>query len=711
MRTAGLILVLAAVSCQAAWRFTRCPADCLCSLRAAPELGDALLRTVDCSSRGLRAFPAPEHLPSDAQVLRLDGNRLRRLHHDRLWLPDLLHLDLAANRLPSLPRPSRDGLGSFEGLAALRSLNLAGNKLRRVGSDAFTGLVALTSLDLSNNRIDGVMDNAFEGLRQLENLNLSGNRLSYVQKSWWSAFPSLLSVDLSGNSIALLQNDAFRSLAHLRTLDLSDNKIFRVAEHAFFGLARLGSLNIAGNALTAFPKGPVSHLRKSLKSLDASRNPLFRITMEDLANFDQLATIKLTNMKRLRLVERGALKNLPSLIQLELHDAPFLAYVDPTAFVNVPALSHLFLHNNALTVLEPATIHALPALQELSFYGNPLACDCNARWLRLHLDSDRVVIREADRLLCSSPEQHRLKRLAMLPTDALPLQCPPRIVRLFDDETERKLGEDIVLDCRAVGVPAPALSWLAPDGSIIRPGDFHPRRLLRNGNTLVLRHLQFEDAGRYTCIVKSLQGQAHAVAQLRVSSIQVEIVPLTTGTDSATVTWRGLDRSANVFQIMYRPANTGSLTRHRYGGSVSPAMRSATLSGLLPDTEYEICLAFEDGRGVLTHISCAFMTTRVAATSLPATLLSRPALIGLAALAVAALAALLCLIMALLARRGGPRPAFAYDNLASLGSPDLPRPPAFLKPKLPAFPRLETSVSVPGSTENVYSPLVTGNIV
>lgn len=87
---------------------------------------------------------------------------------------------------------------------------------------------------------------------------------------------------------------------------------------------------------------------------------------------------------------------------------------------------------------------------------------------------------------------------------------------------------------------------------MIAPGAYHPRRLLINGETLILRGVRQEDAGQYTCLAENSAGNAIARTILNVTEVEVELELLQVTSSSATVAWSGSDRDANVFQLQYR---------------------------------------------------------------------------------------------------------------------------------------------------------------
>lgn len=703
-----IILVNAVVGQQFAddvdvWRFNRCPKQCACERRYS-ERFQANLRTVDCSKLELPSFPQPEHIPSDVQVLLLKDNRIRHFQDDlRMWLPDLIHIDLSHNRLFELPFVKRAN-GLFEGVYNLRSLDLSHNLLTSIDDDAFQGLFNLEELDLGHNQLAAIAENAFRGLSKLETLILSMNKLTFVQHSWWINVPTLYNLYLDGNRLGLLPEDAFKPLRVLLSLDLSNNKIFRVNSHAFRGLDQLENLQLAANTLSAVPAQALRQLRRSIKSINLSRNPIFTLMTDDFAEMTALKDVSLTSMQRLRLIERGAFKNLPQLLVAQIHDNPYLAYIDAHAFVNTPEVTTLLLHNNNLTVLEKETVDSLPVAEQISFYGNPLSCDCNSRWLKKIISTGArsgLVFQEAERMVCNSPAEHKFKLFASLRVEDMPHQCPPRILPMFGGSATRKVGENVAYDCRAIGIPKPRITWVGPDGRAVQAGAYHPRRSLRNGETLVIEQIAADDNGIYTCLAESDVGNAAAQTELNVSAVYVKIFPLHVDTAYATIGWEGADRAGQVFQIVFREIGE---QRHRYAGTVTPVMKSYTVRQLRPNTRYEVCLDLELDELASKQMTCTRLVTKNHDYLIQSIERTGNVAVG------AALGIIACmLIVVCLAAVGLKRSRVelnSYDSLVSLEA-GLPAVPATLTKSNPYF--FDSYLSHKAAfnyKENVYSPLM-----
>ncbi|KAM9743449.1 hemicentin-1 [Menidia menidia] len=74
-------------------------------------------------------------------------------------------------------------------------------------------------------------------------------------------------------------------------------------------------------------------------------------------------------------------------------------------------------------------------------------------------------------------------------------------------------GEELTLECRANGIPAPHISWLK-DGVTLEGSDTRHISVTPDGSTLTLLRLSAEDSGTYTCLAVSPAGQESRIYTL-----------------------------------------------------------------------------------------------------------------------------------------------------------------------------------------------------
>lgn len=139
---------------------------------------------VDCSYRGL--LEVPSHLPSQTQVLYLQGNQIRIINHTSfINVPGLRILDLSNNSISRVPPYA------FHYLRTLQVLNLTNNFIHYLDGQVFTPLLALKELDLSFNNISTLPESLGNSTRNLTFLGLKNNHLQAVDRMVLETFTNL----------------------------------------------------------------------------------------------------------------------------------------------------------------------------------------------------------------------------------------------------------------------------------------------------------------------------------------------------------------------------------------------------------------------------------------------------------------------------------------------------------------------------------------
>ncbi|XP_007239928.3 TLR4 interactor with leucine rich repeats [Astyanax mexicanus] len=185
------------------------------------------------------AFGSLEHVTR----LRLESNRLLRVYPATFANLTRLHfLNLSDNLQTEL----RDS-SVFAGLAALRTLLLARNRIVHVSTGIFRDLESLETLSLSGNGIIQIESHALEGLSNLRELALDRNALTEVPAELLDPLVHLENLDLGGNQIVHVHEDAFKNLARLRVLTLRQNRLTRLEGGTLAGNTGLRTLDLRGN--------------------------------------------------------------------------------------------------------------------------------------------------------------------------------------------------------------------------------------------------------------------------------------------------------------------------------------------------------------------------------------------------------------------------------------------------------------------------------
>ncbi|KAI8491462.1 Leucine-rich repeat-containing protein 4C [Branchiostoma belcheri] len=352
------------------------------------------------------------------------------------------------------------------------SLSMSGNNITRVVAHQFAGFSQLQTLDLSFNMISEIEDGAFVGLESLHTLQLYYNRLTSIPTEALGRLPHLKELWLRGNPINCLDADAFAYLPNLQLLDLGELRhLEAISNDMFSGLSKLVHLNFAVANLQTVPY--LGEL-ESLEELDLSGNSIKVIDNEAFTGLSKLKRLIIIS-SQVTEIKRFALSHLKSLTELDL------------SYNNISALpSNEFIET--------------PLLAQVNLRVNPWNCSCDiiwlVDWLRRKIKSKTCDVCG----VCQSP--NRLEGMSLFDIRSDDVRCDNGNKTKSSTETKINInvmeGDDASLPC-ITGRTA-AVSWITPNGTILRSKSFRVRVKVLEDGTLNLTRVTMHDAGSYKCI-------------------------------------------------------------------------------------------------------------------------------------------------------------------------------------------------------------------
>ncbi|XP_074644226.1 leucine-rich repeat neuronal protein 1-like [Tubulanus polymorphus] len=582
-----------------------CPQKCTCNIQYSNRLLKDL-RTIDCAKAKLRKFP--QDVPSNAEALLLQGNAINVISEHLPKLTNLMELDLSDNDISNLGY-----MPLFENMTKLQYLSLSRNSLKMLYHGSFSGLVNLVELDLSDNNLENMETHAFGGLNSLKTINLGQNNLKTLLEEWLFGMSNLEVLRLEDNKISVISKNVFQQLLNLRRLQVARNRLFRIEKGAFKNLENLTYLSLENNRFEQVPPGVFVDFR-NIFAIILDGNPI-RMISTGAFEFMNARSIHLSKMPKLRMVDRYAFTNMPYLQSLSMTHNPQFVYIDPGAFYHVPLLRHLYLENNKLMTLPYEMVHELPSLTEISYFNNPINCDCNVRWIRKAIiarsvageNSTHLKFINSNKYQCSIPSGIKGKFLKNLSLSLIEKECPPMIMPLFNSTYQKQIGDSIEFICRAIGLPRPHIAWGLSNGRTVNGTSNHSGIQLVNGGTLVMRRIKAPYGGRYTCWATNDAGTVSRITHLKVHSNNIRIIPSGVSSNFITVTWNGTGQTIQTseYMLLYKKWGTDSEYKQIH---LRQYMRTYTIMNLKSVTDYEFCIAYEH-EGELHTINCRVIQT------------------------------------------------------------------------------------------------------
>jgi Leucine-rich repeat (LRR) protein len=200
----------------------------------------------------------------------------------------LINLDLSTNKIRSIEPDA------FNGLPALKSMNVSNNLLNSMQHKLFVNLKNLETLILSKNEIASICNDSFNGLgHSLVSLSLASNKLQFIKNDHLANLIKLQFLDLKSNSLAAIESNAFINMRDLNALFLSENCLFKITPILFQSQQKLDQLFLDFNLLMNIEQSFVN--LKNLTTLNLAYNSIHQLTNHTFKGPNSLTNLNLSN--------------------------------------------------------------------------------------------------------------------------------------------------------------------------------------------------------------------------------------------------------------------------------------------------------------------------------------------------------------------------------------------------------------------------------
>ncbi|XP_055724323.1 leucine-rich repeat, immunoglobulin-like domain and transmembrane domain-containing protein 1 [Salvelinus fontinalis] len=273
-------------------------------------------------------------------------------------------------------------------------------------------------------------------------------------------------------AITRISSETFHYLNSLEFLWMSFNSLNSLNVDSFRGLRSLDELRLEGNALTSFPW--------------------------------------------------ESLTDMPDLRLLDLHNNK-ISSIPAEATIYIKNLTYLDLSSNSLATVPPEVLFTWLSVKAsqgdgesskyiLGLHDNPWLCDCRLYdVVQFQKSPSSSVILIDTRLRCADPESLS----GVLFSETALQKCQEPRVHTAVARVRSSLGNNVLLRCGTIGVPAPELSWTRADGK--QMNGTVQEEVSKEGiiwSILSVRAVSYRDSGKYICKATNFVGTADAIISL-----------------------------------------------------------------------------------------------------------------------------------------------------------------------------------------------------
>lgn len=510
------------------------------------------------------------------QQLFLSNNSIARIYPDGWkFCQKLRELNLSYNNLTRLEE------GGLAVLGDLHALRLGHNSISHITEGAFRGLRAVRVLELDHNDISGTIEDtngAFSGLDSLNKLTLFGNKIKSVAKKAFSGLETLEHLNLGDNAIRSIQPDAFSKMRNLKTFFIqSDSFLCDCQLHWLPTWLSSRNLEAGVNATCAHPENlkGVSIFQAPSSSFVCDDLPKPQITLQPETTVTVLGsdvrftcTAASSSSSPMTFMWR---KDQEPLRNAEIENFAHVRSSEPVGGQNGGVMEYTtILHLRRVTFAHEGRYQCIITNHFGSTYSSKARLIVNILPSFVKTPRD-ITIRTGHtaRLECAA-EGHptpqiawqkdggtdfpaaRERRMHVMPDDdvffimsvkpedmgvysctakntagtmsanaTLTVLETPHLAQELEDRSV-VVGETVALQCKALGSPAPRITWLRNDQPL-RPSERH--HFTPGNQLLVIGSATLEDAGRYTCLMSNTLGTERAHSQLVVTQRRSPCTP------------------------------------------------------------------------------------------------------------------------------------------------------------------------------------------
>ncbi|KAM3262367.1 hypothetical protein ACQJBY_052839 [Aegilops geniculata] len=281
-------------------------------------------------------------------------------------LPNLVHLDLAANELEA---DDWGFVSSLSNCSRLNMLALDGNNLNGKLPSSIGNLSnSLDSLWLNSNQISGPIPPEIGNLKRLSKLYMEYNFFTGNIPPTIGKLNKLVKLSFAHNRLSGQIPDTVGNLVQLSMLELDHNNFSGRIPASIARCTQLTILNLAHNSLDGRIPSKILTISTLSIELDLSNNYLSGGMPDEVGSLLHLKKINMSN-NRLTGNISSTLGQCVDLEYLEMQNNLFAGTI-PQTFANLVSIKHIDISGNNLSGNVPEFLKSLKSLQDLNLSFN-----------------------------------------------------------------------------------------------------------------------------------------------------------------------------------------------------------------------------------------------------------------------------------------------------------------------------------------------------
>jgi Leucine-rich repeat (LRR) protein len=226
------------------------------------------------------------HLFSSAKIFQIGGVDGDNFNTNAFRNSSLESVNIFSSKFNPLTN------SALEGLAGLKKLMFAGNKLISFDPDFLNALVNLEDITFMQNNIGSFTNGLFSKNKKLNRIFIQFESIKTLPNKIFGDLSELKEVAVSYCELEVIPDDIFKNSENIEIIYFDSNKLTSLPVGLFDNLFKLNKIILLRNDFKSIAAANIKVVSKSLY-IDFSQNQIEDIAIEDLGIFEKNTTVHL----------------------------------------------------------------------------------------------------------------------------------------------------------------------------------------------------------------------------------------------------------------------------------------------------------------------------------------------------------------------------------------------------------------------------------